>query len=175
VAFAYEVAFCWVELNLEEDETRLRMSIKAIVFGGVVLIGGFASVLILLPSITPYEFLNCSPIVGGMQCSSSLNPVYTPAFIISMAGSVVLFFGVFGRRFVLGPLFVIGTLLMGLGSAGVTFGYLAEQWCTSQTMLPCVFVNPGSFTLAMLTGLILIGGNYWWWRGLPKKQVAIRP
>ncbi len=151
------------------------MSIKAIVFGGVVLIGGLASALILLPSITPYEFVNCTHIIGGTQCSSSANPVYTAAFIISMAGSVVLFFGVFGRRFVLGPLYVIGTLLMGLGSAGVTFGYLGERWCGSQPLLSCIAYHPESFTLAILAGLTLIGGNYlWWWRGLPKKpQVSV--
>jgi len=152
------------------------MSIKALAAGSVILIGGLLSVLFLLPRVTPYDILNCSPFEGGTQCFGSLNPVYPVVFMISMAGSVVLFFGMFGRRFVLGPLYMIGMLLLGWGSAGVTFGYLGLQWCVSQPFaLSCIAYHSEFYTPAIVAGMTLIGGNYlWWWRGLSKKPVAIR-
>lgn len=112
-----------------------------------------------------------------MQCSGSSNPVYPVAFLVSMAGPVVLSFGVFGRRFVLGPLYAVGTLLLGFGSFGVTFGYLCDQWSASQPYSLCVAYDPEFFAQFIVAGLVLIGGNgFLWWRGLQKRpQIAAEP
>jgi len=154
------------------------VSVRGVVVGSVVLVGGLVSILVLLPRVTPFFFLNCSLLGGGTQCSSSLNFIYPTAFLFSMAGAVVMFYGMFGRRFILGPLYVVGMLSLGLGSAGVAFGYLERQWCVYNTWGLCVGINLQVFAPAIVAGLILIGGNgFWWRRGLPKtpQQIPAKP
>ena len=140
--------------------------------GATLLCGGIVTLLILLPAITPFWVLSCSPIVGGMQCFGGPNLIYPIFFLVSMAGAVLLFSGSFGRGFVIAPLFIAGMLLLGWGSAGMIFGYLdsvSNESCGSLFSL-CVsaHLNPGPFATAIAGGAILIGCNgFWWfWRGL---------
>ena len=123
----------------------------------------------LLPYVTPYDLMRCTPLGGGTECIGSLNPVYPAIFIMSMVGGGLAFYGLFGRGFVLSPIFILGTLAFGWGLAGVVFGYEGELWCRS-FLLSCVAYHPEFFTAYLVGGLALIGGNgYLWWMTRARK------
>jgi hypothetical protein len=76
--------------------------------------------------VPPYEVLSCTSLQGGGGwCFGDLhsvypNPiVYQIAVIISMAGAVLFFLGLFGRGFILGPFFILGVFIIGF--VGVTY------------------------------------------------------
>ena len=150
------------------------------VIGASLLFGGIATMLALLPAVTPFWVLSCSPIAGGTQCFGGPNLIYPAVFLISMAGAVLVFLGLFGRGFVIAPLFVAGLLLLGWGSAGMVFDYLSQvsnESCWSLFSL-CVsgHLNPGPFATGMVVGVILIGWNgFWWFRRGPHYIREYRP
>jgi hypothetical protein len=81
--------------------------------------------LLQLLTIPPYEFLSCTSLQGGGggcfgdKFSVYPNPiVYQILVIISMAGAVLFFLGLFGRGF-LGPSFMLGIFIIAF--VGVTF------------------------------------------------------
>lgn len=82
--------------------------------------------LIVLPRLSPFEQLHCPP-QGAAPCFSSVNPAYPVAFLLSLAGMVVLFFGAFGKGFVVSPVFVVGMIALGYGLSGVVTGLLDAQ------------------------------------------------
>jgi hypothetical protein len=87
-----------------------------IILGIAILsVGVFASLQSL--NIPPYEFLSCTSLQGGGRwCGGDLysvfiNPIaYQVAVIISTAGAVLFFLGLFGRGF-LGPFFILGIFI----------------------------------------------------------------
>ena len=133
--------------------------------GAAIFVGGLGAMVTLLPYITPYDLVKCTPLGGGTECIGSLNLVYPAIFVMSMVGGGLAFYGLFGRGFVLSPLFILGMLALGWGLAGVIFGYEGQLWCRSQAfLLSCIATNPDFFTPFLVGGLALIGGDgYLWW------------
>lgn len=147
-------------------------SVTKFAAGAAIFAGGLGAMVTLLPHLTPYDLMRCSPFEGGTQCLGSLNPVYPAVLVASMVGGGLAFYGVFGRGFVLSPLFILGMLVFGWGLAGVVFGYEGQLWCGSQPfLLSCIAYHPEFFTPFLVGGLALIGGNgYLWWMIRAKKS-----
>jgi hypothetical protein len=145
-----------------------KPSARAIgVIGAALFFGGIASLLALLPAVTPFRVLSCSPIAGGTQCFGGPNLIYPAVFAISMAGAVLAFFGFLGRGFVAAWLFIVGMILLGWGSAVIIIAHLGSS-CTSSFQI-CTTMDPNlvPFATAIVAGVILIGCNGFlrFWRG----------
>jgi hypothetical protein len=121
---------------------RLVRSVRLAV-GGAGLLFASVAALVALPSLSPFELLHCPnavlspPAQGSPLCFSSVNPAYPAAFLLSLAGTVILFFGAFGRSFVVSPVFVVAMIALGYGLSGVVSGVLDAQ--RASTMSPVVF------------------------------------
>jgi hypothetical protein len=78
-----------------------------------------------------------------------------------MGGAVLVFFGIFGRAFVLGPLFVGGMLLLTVGLSGVVLGYVGFESCglSRFPVFLCPAYHPETFEPVIVLGAILIVGN----------------
>ncbi|MHB1869222.1 MAG: hypothetical protein ACYCPP_09825 [Nitrososphaerales archaeon] len=144
--------------------TSIPRSLNVIAIGIVVLCTGLLS-LIEMPRITPYEFFNCSPYEGGTQCFGSINPIYPIIFIVSMAGAVLVFLGLFGGAFTLGPGFLLGMVFAGFGLAGIIFGYIAFKSCVSGRFPGpelCPAYHPEAIEPFVLVGALLLAVNAFW-------------
>ncbi len=118
--------------------------------------GGIVTLLLVLPRIAPYEFLICNKVGEVRECVGSLNPLYQMVFILSMAGTVLFFFGLFGRAFILARLFIIGMGLLALSLIGLVFGYFGNESCSSQPWSSCLAYHPELFSLMAAVGVVLI-------------------
>jgi len=96
-----------------------------------VLCASLAVLLLALPRFSPFEYWICNPSQGGTECSSYLNPLYPIAFLSSVGGTIAMFYGLFGRAFVLKPVFIVGMVLLEWSVLGLSFGYLSREWCFS--------------------------------------------
>ena len=84
---------------------------------------------VVLPRLSPFEVVHCVPREQAV-CFSGVNPAYPVAFLLSVAGTVVLFFGAFGRGFVVNPVFVAGMIALAYGLSGVVSAVLDTQRAT---------------------------------------------
>ena len=91
----------------------MARSVRAAGIGAVILLGSVLAMLVALPRVTPLELGHCT--YAG--CFSSVNPLYPVVFLISIAGTVILFWGAFGGHFVVSPLFVAGMVALEYGLA----------------------------------------------------------
>src|SRR5881628_3175584 len=99
-----------------------------VIAAGVLLASGsMISLLLVLPRGTPVTLLSCTVKDQVRECAGHTNPVYLIAFIGFIVGICLPFYGVFGRSFILNPFFMIGILVVALGSFGVIFGYLNAE------------------------------------------------
>ena len=129
---------------------------KTIGIGAAVACVGFAT-LLELSKVTPYQFFNCSSYEGGTQCFGSMNPIYPIIFAISIGGLVLLFWGLFGRRFILNPLFIIGMILDAYGLLAIIFGYIGFESCGSGPIPSlCMAYHPEFAEPFVLVGSVLI-------------------
>jgi hypothetical protein len=78
-----------------------------------------------------------------------------------MAGAMLVFFGLFGRGFVLGPLFVVGMYLLTLGLENVVLGYLAGVPSVGEPadLLGGIAYHPELNEPFVLAGVMQIAGN----------------
>lgn len=110
--------------------------------GGAGLLCASIAALITLPNFSPFELVHCSlgPLSPPSQgaCFSGVNPAYPVAFLLSLAGTVILFYGAFGRNFVVSPVFVVAMIALGYGLSGVVSGSLDAE--RASTISPEVFV-----------------------------------
>lgn len=131
----------------------MARSVRVAAAGAGVLCASVA-VLMALPRFSPFELLDCTssvavqPSQGGQFCFSSVNPVYPVVFLLSAAGTVVLFFGAFGRSFVVSPVFVAGMIALEYGLSGVVSGALDAQRATS--------ISPFIFTPLVAIGALAL-------------------
>jgi hypothetical protein len=112
--------------------------------------------LLVLPNLSPFEFLSCQSVRGGTECSGSINPLYSLTYVVSIAGGLLLFVGLFGASFVRRPLFLFGFILVELGFGPVIFGFLASEWCSSQPMISCVTTSAAGFLSFVALGSLSI-------------------
>ncbi len=114
--------------------------------------------MLVLPSLSPYESFVCSTTPQGAgECLGILNPVYLIVFLFSVGGTILFFFGLFGRDFILKPLFIFGLLLLEWNVYGGTFGYLSSEWCASATIrTPCIAYHPEFYLLTAVGGALII-------------------
>ena len=94
----------------------------AAIAGAVILVGGYA-LIAALPRVSPFHVVHCI----GSSCFSGLNPAYPLLFVATVAGTAVLFFGLFGRAFVLSPVFVASMVALEYGLAATTSSLLSGQ------------------------------------------------
>jgi hypothetical protein len=127
---------------------RLAVAGAAVVCASVLL-------LVALPGVTPFEVVNCSagvvePSSGGPFCFNSVNPVYPVVFLFQVAGTVVFFFGKFGKRFIVNPVFVAGMIALEYGLSGVVSGTLDAQRASTFSPVifaPLVVIGAGAISL----------------------------
>jgi hypothetical protein len=56
-----------------------------------------------------------------------VNPLYPIVFLLSAAATVVVFFGAFGKSFIVSPVFVAGMIALEYGLSGVVSGALDAE------------------------------------------------
>jgi hypothetical protein len=115
----------------------LVRSVRIVAAGAALLCASAFSLAVALPRLSPFEVLRCIP-PGQTVCFSGVNPAYPVAFLLSVAGTVMLFFGAFGRGFVVNPVFVAGMIALSYGLSGVVSAVLDTQRAT--TSAPEVFM-----------------------------------
>jgi hypothetical protein len=134
----------------------LVRSVRLAAAGAGVVCASVAA-LAALPRFSPFELVHCPPASaqpseGAALCFSSVNPAYPVVFLLSLAGTVVFFFGAFGKSFVVSPVFVVGMIALGYGLSGVVSGALDAQRASS--ISPAVFaplVTIGALALCLQT------------------------
>jgi hypothetical protein len=109
----------------------LVRSTRTAAAGAVILFASYAAMLVVLPGVSPFQLTSCathSPAQAppASECLS-LNPIYPVVFLVSIGGTVALFVGGFGRRFVVGPVFVAGMVALEYGLAGVVSATLSGK------------------------------------------------
>src|ERR1700733_1677005 len=109
----------------------LVRSVSLAIAGAGILCASVA-LLLVLPRLSPFELLHCPPAAPAQPfqaapCFSSVNPLYPIVFLLSAAGTVVIFLGVFGRSFIVSPVFVAGVIALEYGLSGVVSGALDAQ------------------------------------------------
>jgi hypothetical protein len=149
-------------------------SVPRFVVGLSILCASLTTMLLVLPRVTPYEFLSCRVLRGAQECLGSPNPLYPLTFIISVAGTLLLFFGLFGRSFIFRPLFVFGIFVLELGMLPVVFGFLGTESCASQSGrffgTTCIAHNPEGFYPFIALGALSISLQIY--RHLGRKVMA---
>jgi hypothetical protein len=145
----------------EGKKKPIPESVLRLVAGLSILCASLLAMLLVLPSVTPYEFLSCQVSRGAQECFGNPNPVYPLAFIIYVAGTLLLFLGLFGRSFIFRPLFVFGIFVLEIGLLPVVFGFLGTESCASQSGRffgsSCTAYNPGGFYPFIALGALSIG------------------
>ncbi len=137
---------------------------KGLAAGIIISVASFLGIF-FMPIFTPYEFFNCSSYGGGTQCFVNPNPAYPVVLLIGMIGIGLIFFGLFGGKYVLSPFFVIGMLLLGWGLAGLILGYIALESCVAGKFgLSCIAFASEFYEPSVLLGTILIGSNALFWK-----------
>lgn len=137
---------------------NLRKKLLALM-GTTVLVAGLLTLVRVLPKLTPYDLLRCRPDQGGIECFGGMNPAYPILFIVAIGGLVMLFLGVFGRNFVVTPLFVSGVLIEACGLSGIIFGYIGFESCAQSPYSLCMAYHPEFNEPWVLAGSILISAN----------------
>jgi hypothetical protein len=119
----------------------LVRSVRLAIAGAGILCASVA-LLLVLPRLSPFELLHCLPPATAQPfqeapCFSSVNPLYPIVFLVSVAGTVVVFFGVFGKGFIVSPVFVVGMIALEYGLSGVVSGALDAE--RAEPIDPAVF------------------------------------
>jgi hypothetical protein len=136
------------------------MSARVAVAGAAVVCAS-ALLLVALPGVAPFEQVNCSvgivePSSGGPFCFNSVNPVYPVVFLFQVAGTLVFFFGAFGKRFVVNPVFIAGMIALEYGLSGVVSDALDAQRANAISPVifaPLVVIGAGVICLQTLRRL----------------------
>jgi hypothetical protein len=135
----------------------LSGSARVAAAGAGLAFGGLLALLAVMPRVTPFELRRCFP---GSQCFSSVNPDYPLVFLLSVAGTVLLFLGLFGRGFVLNPVFVAGMIALEYGLAGVVSAALdAEREAAGGPVVFAPLVAIGALAIAFQTSRRLRRGT----------------
>ena len=90
--------------------------------GALLLVGSYL-LLALLPAVSPFHVQHCL----ASSCFSGLNPVYPLIFVVSIAGTAVLFYGVFGRAFVFNRVFAVSMIALEYGLAATVSSLLSSE------------------------------------------------
>jgi len=147
--------------------------------GAILLFGGLAATLVVLPRLTYVWLLVCSPTAGGTQCFGGFNPAYVGAFVTAVAGAVALSYAALGRRFVASPLFIGGIALLGWGAWGLIFAYLNSNPCGPSAITLCISgLRPDSFPFAtaVLGGAALVAWDgMWLWASQRRGRLVALP
>lgn len=84
------------------------------------MLGGYG-LMAALPKVSPFHVVHCL----GSSCFSGLNPAYPLLFVATVAGTGLLLFGLFGREFVLTPVFVASMVALEYGLAAIVSSLLS--------------------------------------------------
>jgi hypothetical protein len=98
--------------------------------GVSILCTSLLALLFVLPRVAPYYAESCHPFALGTGCSPGINPLHPMAFVISIAATLLLLFGLFGRGFLRLP-FAFGIILLVLGLFYAVPGFLGLRACGS--------------------------------------------
>ena len=127
---------------------------RATTSGAILVFACYAAMLIVMPRFSPITLLHCFFSSSGDPprsiCETGLNPAYPLVFVLSIAGTVLFFFGVFGWSFVANRLFVIGALALEYGLAGMVASALGSSYG--------IFASPATtFVPLVLIGAVVLG------------------
>jgi hypothetical protein len=114
--------------------------------GAALVLVCYALIFVFMPSFTPFTNVNC---LTPTQCFSGVNPEYPLVFVVSVAGTVVALFGVFGRYFVFSGVFAIGMIALEYGLAGAVSASLAAKSGPDLT--------PAFFLPFIIIGVVILG------------------
>lgn len=123
--------------------------------GGFLLFASYAGLLIVMPALTPFTLVHCVYQTPGnaprSECYTGINPDYPVVFIFSIAGTVMLLFGVFGRAYVTSPLFVAGMIALEYGLAGVVSSAQQRTGVGESPLLFAPLLAVGGFVIVLHT------------------------
>ncbi len=137
----------------------MARSTRTALVGALLFCASSFVLVVALPRLSPFEVTHCVP-PGETVCFSGVNPAFPAAFLLSVAGAVLLFFGAFGRGFVVSPVFVAGMIAIAYGLSGVVTAVLDAQRANPES--PEVFaplVAVGALAIWLQTYRRLRGGG----------------
>ncbi len=122
--------------------------------GAAVICASYFALFAAMPRFTPFQLLNCPPNPslqsGGTPCFTSLNFAYPVVFVLSIAGAVLLLFGLFGKGFVVSPVSVVGFVALEWGLATMTSASLNTRGgVTTNPLIFSPFVVIGALVLCL--------------------------
>jgi hypothetical protein len=132
----------------------LVRSVRLAIAGAGILCASVA-LLLVLPRLSPFELLHCPPVAPAQPsreaagCFSMINPLYPIVFLLSVAGTAVIFLGAFGRSFIVSPVFVAGMIALEYGLSGVVSGALDGERAAS--------IDPAVFAPLVAIGALALG------------------
>jgi hypothetical protein len=143
---------------IETKRKRIPESFPVFIAGLSTLATSLVALMLMLPGLTPYQFLSCQLPDGAGECSSSFNSLYPLVFFVSIGGTLLLFIGLFGLGYISKPLFIFGIFLIEFGLLVVISRFLNMEWCTSQTGklfgISCTTQNPDAFYFFIALGVL---------------------
>ncbi len=133
-------------------------SILGILAGVSLTCGCLLGLLLVLPGVAPAEIPSCTTGQGATTCFGSENPTYSMVFLGFLAGIVLTFLALFGRRFVLNSYVPAGMTLLAVGSYSLIFAYLNRHSGCGFARVPssCLAYHPEFPALVVAGGLLLI-------------------
>ena len=125
--------------------------------GAAVLCASYVAMFVAMPAFTPFQFVTCHPIPPSQsitaiqspsatpptqstpevstECYTTLNGAYPLVFLLSVAGTVAMLYGLLGRDFIVNPVSVVGFIALEWGLAAMTSASLNTKGGVSESPL----------------------------------------
>ena len=111
-----------------DDKKPIPESSWRFIVGASVLCASLLALFLVLPRVALVYIVSCHTFELGTGCYLEINPLYPLAFIISVAATLLLLFGLFGRG-LLGLPFAFGIILFAYGLFYAVPGFLGLRGC----------------------------------------------
>jgi hypothetical protein len=141
------------------SQTIMVKSKPALVFGASILVASIVLPL-ALARFAPYLYNGCSIVAdNGLVCTGSFGFEFWLTVPLFLAGSRLIAFGISGRRFVGGILFIVGMIPFSLGALLAILQYVSIESCAFFPLpSACIATRSDTIIEALLTiaGLLVM-------------------
>ena len=134
---------------------------KTGLISGASLLVASVALPLALARFAPFVYYGCSIVAdNGLVCTGNFGFEFWLTVPMFLAGSCLFAFGVFGRRFIGGVLFIVGMIPFSLGALLAILQYISFESCflSPLPLLACVATRPDTVIEALLTiaGLLVM-------------------